>query len=250
MKRALLVISILFLFGIAASADVLGPPTAGLKARQWSAGAEYFLENTDLKIDDSKLLNFFGTTSFTLKKWRTNRIYGVIGYGLTDAWEVFARLGASNVNYDDLDFSSGFKFSGGFGTKYTFIEDQTLPWGALFQINWLTAKDDGITVGEPGFQVITGDAKIDWQEIKIVVGPTYNYSDKLRLYGGLGAFLLDHEFEDSDGIDKISVDVEEKSSFAGFIGAQLNLNAGTLVNIEGQFTKDSWGIGAGIIWKL
>ena len=102
----------------------------------------------------------------------------------------------------------------------------------------------------PGFGVITGDAEINLQEIKFAVGPTYNYSDNLRFYGGLGAFICDGEFEVSDGVDKISVDAEEKSSFGGYIGAQLNLNTNTLVNIEGQFTSDSWGIGAGIIWKL
>lgn len=72
----------------------------------------------------------------------------------------------------------------------------------------------------------------------------------MRFYGGLGAFLVDGEVEASDGINKISVDVEEKSSFGGYIGAQLKLYDNAVVNIEGQLTSDSWGIGAGIIWKL
>jgi opacity protein-like surface antigen len=245
MKKILLVISICFFGAAGAFADVLGPPAAGLKKGHWSAGAEYFFGKADIKISDSSLVG----NSTTLKDWESSRIYGVLGYGLSDDWEVFVRLGSADTKIDDLHFSSGYQFAGGLGTKYTFLPDQTLPWGALFQISWLKAEDSDITVGAPGSE-ITGDVEINWNEIKIAVGPTYNYSDKMRFYGGLGAFLFDGEVEASDGINKIKVDTEEKTSFGGYIGAQMNLYDNTVVNIEGQFTSNSWGIGAGIIWKL
>ena len=249
MNRVLLVFSACCLLGTVAFADSLGPPTAGLKTKQMSAGAEYFFEETNIEISNSSLYNFFGQKSIKIKELETNRIYIVLGYGLSDVWEVFLRLGSSDAKYEG-EFRSIFEFAGGIGTKYTFIQDQTLPWGALLQVSWHSAEDDGVTVGELPFDTITGDVEIKWNEIKIVIGPTYNYSENMRFYGGLGVFLFDGEVEASDGVDKLDVNAEEESDFGGYFGAQYNLDENNVVNVEAQFTSNSWGIGAGIIWKF
>ena len=137
-KKLLVVVVVFTVFALAGSAALalapMGPPTAGLKAGQVRAGVEYSYSNTDLKID-------FGDDEETAKDIKVNMWTANIGYGIMDEWEGFVRLGVANAKYSDddlgIDFSGDYKFAWGLGTKYTFLKQENIDWGVLFQIGWL-----------------------------------------------------------------------------------------------------------------
>ena len=91
MKKQLLAVCICFLFGTEAFADIMGPPTAGVKKGQWSAGFDYSYTEMDLEhdgdysydIDDG---SFTGTEEFSyeLENNEMHKAYLNIGYGICD----------------------------------------------------------------------------------------------------------------------------------------------------------------------
>lgn len=220
-KKLLLVAVILMVVTLAGSAALalapMGPPTAGLKTGQFRVGVEYAYSDVDMELDGDEL---DGVTS--------NMIFANLGYGVMDDWEGFVRLGAANVDVED--FSGDYGFAWGLGTKVTFLKQENLNWGALFQINWLSSEDE--------------DVEFDFYDMQIAVGPTYKLSDTLSIYGGPFAHLIDGDVSDGNG------DIEENSAFGGYVGAEAALAENTSLFGEVQFTGAGWAIGTGIGWKF
>jgi opacity protein-like surface antigen len=219
-KKMLLVAVVLMVVALAGSAVLalapMGPPTAGLKTGQFRVGVEYAHSDVDMELDGEKL---DGVTS--------NMIFANLGYGIMDDWEAFVRLGVANADVED--FSGDYGFALGLGTKVTFLKQENLNWGALFQINWLNSEDD---------------VELDAYDMQIAVGPTWKLSDTLSIYGGPFVHLIDGEISDDNG------DLEEDSAFGGYVGAEAALADNTSLFGEVQFTGAGWAIGTGISWKF
>ena len=247
----------------------LGPPTAGLDQGQWRVAFEYGYREGDLEASNSKATTW-GTieiddldtgASATIKDVESSAYIANIGYGATENWEVYVLLGAADLQ---IDYENGTKFFDGtydpyfgFGTKLTFRKEEPLSWGAMFQMDWTNSDD------EEFFELDFFDdshAEVGYYEIIIAVGPTYEMNEQFRIYGGPFFYLLDGEYElevedsidfiDEYGYGKLSFDIEEESSFGGYIGAEYDLTENAPLFVELQFTPDSWGFGAGIGWKF
>jgi len=222
-KKLLLVSVVLTVLALAGSSALalapMGPPTAGLKTGQFRVGIEYAYSDLDMELDGEEL---DGVTS--------NMIFGNLGYGIMDDWEAFVRLGVANADIEDGDFSGDYGFAWGLGTKVTFLKQENLNWGALFQITWMNSEDE--------------DVEIDAYDMQIAVGPTWKLSDTLSIYGGPFVHLIDGEVSDGNG------DLEEDSAFGGYVGAEAALAENTSLFGEFQFTGAGWAIGTGINWKF
>ncbi len=230
-KKLLLVAVVLMVAGSAALAlPPMGPPTAGLKTGQLRVGVEYAYSDVDMELE-----------GYELDSVTSNMIFGNLGYGIMDDWEAFVRLGVANVDYDDGDFSGDYGFAWGLGTKVTFLKQENLNWGALFQMTWTNSED---TLG-------VVDVEVDAYEIQIAVGPTYKLSDTLSIYGGPFAHLIDGDVEGTiAGLGSATVDLEEDSAFGGYVGAEAVLADNTSLFGEFQFTGAGWAIGTGISCKF
>jgi opacity protein-like surface antigen len=225
-KKLSLVVVILAALALSGSAAMalapLGTPTADLKAGQFGVGLDYAYADTKIKIEDS---------STHLK---TNMITANLGYGVMDDLKGFVRLGTGNARAEG--FSGDYGFAWGFGTKYTFLKQDKLDWGALFQMNWLRSDD----------KVAGETVRVKPYDIVLAVGPNYQISDGLSIYGGPLLQWVRGNATAAGG----SSDIKEKSIFGGYVGAQAALAANTSLFGEVQFTGDSWGIGTGINWKF
>jgi len=258
-KRLLLVVVILTALALTGSALALapmGPPTAGLKTGQFRAGADYSYSNLDFKLD-------WGSGEYTVKDIKVNMISANIGYGLTDDWEGFVRLGVGNAAGEEEDFGSAtgdYKFAWGLGTKYTFLKQENLDWGVLFQIGWLSTEfsDSGVVPpdGESGYSW-KETYKLDMYDIEIAVGPTWKAAEGLSIYGGpffnITRGNLDDDYVETpdtgyNGYD--SADVKEKSVFGGYVGAQWDFMQSASLFGEFQFTGAGWTFGTGVGWKF
>jgi len=277
MEKRRLVMGIVVAVGVFSSAALalppMGRPMATLKQGQWDAGAEYGYTDMDLQAD-FKWENIrpgvppvSGKESTTLKDFKSNMFFGRLGYGVSDNWEAFLRLGAADVKMQD-GFDGGYGFAWGFGTKATFLKEDSVTWGGLFQVTWFNPGDDKLTdtetftVGEGQVDVpISGKGEVDWWEIQIAVGPTWQ-TGNLCIYGGPFLHFLNGDYDEKltgtlttpgDVISKATADIEQDSEFGGYVGAQWDL--GTWIenaswSAEFQFTGDAWAFGTGMTWRL
>ena len=204
-----------------------------------------------------------------------------LGYGVCDKLEVFLRLGTADFEVIDMrDFS---KFSYGFGAKATFYEEGNLKLGALFQMTWaeadgeFLARDVRVRDEEENFDVEefpVGDVPVTWEadyyQLKFAVGPTYELSEVFSIYGGPFYHLisgnLEREYNRIDLYDSISNeqryfleqryfretsgDIEESSSFGGYVGAQIDIDERLPLYVEYQFTGDADVLGISLVCRF
>ena len=225
-KKLSLVAVILIALALSGSAAMalapLGTPTDDLKAGQFGVGLDYAYADTKIKIEglDERL--------------KTNMITANLGYGVIDDLKGFVRFGTGDARAED--FSGDYGFAWGLGTKYTFLKQDKLDWGALFQVNWLRSDDK-----------IAGETvRVKPYDIVVAVGPNYQVSEGLSIYGGP---LLQWVHGKVTAAGESS-DIREKSVFGGYVGAQVALAANTSLFGELQFTGTDYAIGTGINWKF
>jgi hypothetical protein len=257
MKKNLLLVDVILtaldLTGSALALAPMGPPTAGLKTGQFRAGADYSYSDMDFKVD-------WGHGEYTAKNIKVNMVAANIGYGVMDDLEVFGRLGAGNAagDLDGFDASGDYKFIWGLGTKYTFLKQENLDWGVLFQIGWVSTEfsDSG--------SYVEGETTYDWKEnykldmynIEIAVGPTWKAAEGLSIYGGPFFNLvrgdLDYHYSETPGTytDSETADVKEKSMFGGYVGAQWDFMQNASLFGEFQYVGTGWTFGTGVGWKF
>jgi hypothetical protein len=204
---------------------MLGPATAELDPGQWSAGYSYTYAETDL---DFSVFGF----STTLSDAEINRHYLDLGYGVAENWELSLLLGVAGTEADDIAFDGSNDFSWGFNTKYTFIDDETIDWGVMYQMTWFNPEDGGI--------------EIDGYDVQIAAGPTIDMGG-WDLYCGAWYYMLDADVE-AFGIGLGSL--EEEDNFGGHVGAGFEIMENTDLNVEYAFSSDSMGLGASIVFSF
>ena len=271
-----IVVMVVGLCSSGAFATTMGPPVAGLDAGQFSVGIDY--SNSDVGVDadgkmklhaESTLLPVPVSQSGDVKfeeDFESDMIFANIGYGASDNLEVFARLGMADLGADG--YSSSQEFAWGLGAKATFYEDAALKLGALLQITLGSASDDATIIVDdpldPDEEVdVDMPMDIDWYEIKIAVGPTYELTEGVSVYGGpfYHMYRGDLEAKDSGEEDlgggdtlnwsvKMTADLEEQSAFGGYVGAQIDLAENIPLCVEYQFTGDSNVFGAGLVYRF
>lgn len=227
------------LVGRAQALDLMGPPTSGLDFGKWGAGAAYFI--SDEEVD------FEGTS---LDDVETNRYYGWVGYGLSDWWEIYVRLGVMNMEIDDLGFDDNCGFLGSVGTKVTFSRGDRVDWGFMIQATWSELDDDyTFNLSEFGLGVQEFDFDLDYRELMAAVGPVIKF-DGLKLYGGPFFYCLDGELDVSFASGDTTFDMEEDSRFGGYAGVIVDLGPSAAITAEGMWTGDGWGAGVNIGWEF
>ena len=286
MQKKSLLIVVFVLVGLIGSAafalDPMGPPTAGLHKGKFGLGAEYSHTRMTIRMhghESETQYNFgalFSQTSRKVSRFKVkldiDKVYGYIGYGVTDDWEVFVRLGGMRADWSDnlfpttsnastRDYDGDIGFAYGFGTKKTFYSKDKLEIGALFQISWAesTARFHGTRDGETALET----AKLKLMEMQIAVGPTYHLTEKVSIYGGpfwhyakLGSSDISSSRDNGDPsqedykITKSSYDVDNLSHFGLYIGSQVKLTKSAFYCIEYQHTPSADALAMNLIWKF
>jgi hypothetical protein len=276
MKVRLIATGLVLLFLTSNSFALLGPPTAELGKGQWSLSGNYFYSSQDIgriKVDYTEVGTetpggpYRETDSYRLdiKDFNLNRYYAQLGYGLLENWEVFAQLGAVDIegkyrevgdrlwNKDKFDTNLLY----GLGTKYTFVKKDKIAFGAALQVNYFNADSaSDYNEVDPGYTE-TGRETIDldvW-DITLAVGPTFDMGG-WKLYGGALYNLLlgEHNFKTRGSWvggttgtftcrDNGDTNV---NNYGGYLGAQFNIQKKFNVKVEGLGTNNGWGVGTGI----
>jgi len=262
----------------------MGPPRALVGHHRWVVDFEYAHQKMDLgtcgqctEVYDPLWWDnpFTSSARFKIKDLKSDMFFGSLGYGVRENVDVFVRLGAADAKDEigPIDFTTcpdcehyfgfdgGSGFAWGFGAKATFCQKGNLAWGGLFQVTWADPGRSSLNwqnPEDPG-ETLSGEMKLDWREIQIAIGPTWQVRDGLCIYGGpFWLFIrgdLDIESSWFPGATEAgrlicSHDVTEESELGGYCGALWDVVRNTSLYAEYQFTGDAWGVGLGCILRL
>jgi len=250
-KRMLMLVLLLVALGgrDAAALVLMGPPAAGLEKGQNSIGLDYTYTKLDLKLDHGRSPG--GGPSFTMDGIKTNIVTAKFARGITENWEVFARVGAGSARGDDnlftnMNFNGNNGYGLGLGTKATLHQQGQTKWGALFEIIW--AKTDGEVRLSSG----PWNTDISFTEIQIAAGPTHRINEKISVYGGPFFHIFDGRLSSKPktGSGKISYDIDEGSVFGGYIGTEINVTRNIAFNLEYMHTAAADSIGLGLLGRF
>jgi hypothetical protein len=234
------------LFSVCNSAfglDRMGPPTAGLRKGRLAAGLDFAISEMDLELEGH------GVTDM-LRDVEAQRYLVNLGYGMSDDWEVFLRLGVADTDAEG-GFNGDTESTCGLGTKVTLAGDYDLKWGALFQIGWGKSKSY-YSESIPGFFFpVSGDAEMDWYEVQAALGGNYDMDD-YRLYSGVFLHYLRGDFDVASDTFPVTweFDLREKSVLGAYIGAQFDIMKNTSLDTEFQVTADAWAVALGLAYRF
>ena len=280
MKKMLWLGVVIVVVGLCSSgalAASMGPPVAGLDAGQFSVGIDY--SNSEIGIEGSEKISgtinidgpeiedldipISGKDKFK-EDVESDMILANLGYGISDNLEVALLLGVADFGIADLDGSDEFAY--GFNVKATFYEEANLKLGALLQMTFSSneasfIEDEDIPGTEDEIDV-DATFDIDYYQLKIAVGPSYDVTEGVSIYGGPFYHLfsgdydikktVDMTIEDHDvtGSVKTSGDMDEQSSFGGYIGAQIDITENLPLAVEYQFTGDADILGLSLVYRF
>jgi hypothetical protein len=245
-KKLLIVVVVVGLCGTALALDPMGPPAAGLGKGQTSVGAEYSYSDMDL---------FRTRDRADIRNVRMNKIYGNVGYGITDNWNIFGRAGFADFEYERDSWNNGWwdgddssSYALGMGTKATFHTDGDVTWGGLAQVSWANfdgKRENPVAGSSPG------TFETDIIEFQLAVGPTYRLREGVAIYGGPFLHFVDGEHSHvNSGGDKNNYPIEERSSIGAYIGTRIGLAENSAFTVEYQQTGDAWAVAGGICWRF
>jgi len=246
MKQLVVLMCVASMSAGALAFSFMGPPTAELEQGEWKAGYIFSYSELDIEGTESSWLD----EKYTFKPGEITRHYFDLGYGLVENFELNLLLGVASVDlgdfeYDDGgvspgDFTGSDDFSWGFNAKYTFVDDETIDWGAMFQMTWFSG--DGKWEGY--------DEEFDGYDMQIAVGPTIDMGG-WDLYGGGYYYMLDADLKAKDHGTRIwTDDLEEHDKYGGYVGAAFKIMENTDLAVECAFSRDTIGIGANIGWRF
>lgn len=237
-------LAIFALHNTAAAGGSFGPPqpvskeTGGLYT-----GIGYWYHQDIYKNDTEHLI-------------RQNQVYSHAGYGAKNLWEIYMRIGVSDLKIFDAyrstnvltttykdNFEENWKFFGTLGAKAFYSINSVFGVGAFIQgtyyINNFTDDVAGISGGVPfttelkikdlwdvnggiGFQVTAP------YNIKIYAGPYIYYSEAKA---SLAVNIAGLEYTSGN------VSIRNKTIAGGFAGVNIPLLKGFQMNIEGQYSE-------------
>jgi opacity protein-like surface antigen len=249
MKTKVLTLIVLFLLSPIISAPALGPPRASLEQGQFEIAVEYSNSQFDVEINDND-----SDTGETTKTLESNMLIARTSYGVTENLDIYALLGLADNKVARMDFGRDVTY--GLGTKCTFLKNDTLSFGAIFETSWKT----GNASGTMDFTELTEwyyfeeeySAKLSYNEIMFALGPTWEVTERLRFYGGAFFYRLNGDIDvDIEWWDEsISLDLEEKSRSGGYFGSEWDIHPNVSWYGEIRYISDMWVIGTGVSWKL
>ncbi|MHC4584673.1 MAG: hypothetical protein ACYS3N_09090 [Planctomycetota bacterium] len=253
--------------------DPLGSESDKLQKGQFGIGIDYSISDMDLKTKGRSNLAIYNVSIGSLvgiqsEKQRldldgveVHKAYANLGYGITDNLEAFLRLGAADADWRD-DGDTHFSF--GLRTGVTFYKKDALQLSALAQYSWAQSEFDSLPLttvvgGTPYPLLMSG--KLSMHEIQIAMGPTYELTKDIALFGGGFFHLMEGSLDlkgsaTTVGIPQFrydldnSYDINRVSELGVYIGARIQATNDISYSIEYQHTNSADAIAMRLLWKF
>jgi hypothetical protein len=253
--------------------DPLGSASDKLQKGQFGIGVDYSESDMDFKAKGKSNLAVYNLTIGNLlgiqsEKQRLDldgvevrKTYANLGYGITDNLEAFLRLGAADADWKD-DGDTHFSF--GLRTGVTLYEKDAFKLSALAQYSWAKSEFDSLplttVVGGISYPLLMS-GKLSMHEIQIAMGPTYDLTDSVSLYGGGFFHLMDGTLDLKGSATTVglpqfrydldsSYDIDQVSDLGVYIGARIKTTNNISCSIEYQHTNSAEAIAMRFLWKF
>jgi hypothetical protein len=197
---------------------------------------------------------------------RQNEIYSQASYGADGIWEVYARIGVSDLEIFDVfsssnastatsknNFEENWKFFGTLGAKGFYPVNQAFGIGAFVQGTYYFSNFTDEVAGNSSGIPFTTDLKVkNLLDVNFGVGFQAAIPYGIRLYAGPYVYYSEAKISSAakiGGLEHIAgnVSVENKSRAGGFAGIDIPLAKGFRLNVEGQYS-DRLSAGAAVTY--
>lgn len=196
---------------------------------------------------------FEGSSDYVI---RQHQVYSHAAYGVSGLWEVYGRIGMSDLKLSDAfnstdimttvaksNFEESWKIFGTLGAKAFYPVNDWLGIGAFVQgtYHFSTYKDN--VTGSHNGTFFEADLRIKHlRDINGGVALQATLPRSVRLYGGPYGYYSEADTAfPADvagmGLGHRNARLESKSAGGGFFGADIPLFKGFRLNIEGQYTR-------------
>jgi len=198
---------------------------------------------------------------------RQHEIYSQAAYGAKNIWEIYGRIGLSDMKIFDVlsstdaatttskkDFEENWKFFATLGAKGFYPINRIVGVGAFVQGTYYFSNFTDDVTGISGGTPFTTDLKVKklWdvnfgtglqitipQDIKLYAGP-YVYYSEAKTFPAANISGLEY----SSG----NISIKNKSFIGGFAGMDVPLIKGFHLNMEGQYS-DRLSLGAAVSYR-
>ena len=238
----------LFIFlsigGVAAASGLFGPPQSVAKdTGGLHTGIGYWYHEDKYKN---------GADYVT----RQNQLYSEVGYGTKNYWDIFVRVGITDLNVAGAfnstsattitgknDFEENTNYFGAFGTKGYYPFDKKFGIGAFIQGTYYfrTFTDDlsGTSSGVPFIAELR--VKNLW-DVNFGIGFQAAVPYGIKMYLGPYVYYSEAKVSPSTHVTGLALasgemTIKNKTSFGGFTGIEVPLAKGFRLNIEGQYSE-------------
>ena len=253
--------------------DPLGSASDKLGKGQFGIGVDYSVSDMDLVAKGRSNLAISNVTTgsligvlseqqrLDLDGVEVHKAYANLGYGITDNLEAFLRLGAADADWRD-DGDSHFSF--GMRTGITFYQKDAFQLSALAQYSWVESEFGSLpwateAGGIPYQLAMSG--RLEMHEIQIAMGPTYELTEGISLYGGGFFHFMDGSLDlkgstTTTGVPQLrydldsSYDIDRVSELGVYIGARIGTADKISYSIEYQHTNSSYATAMRLLWKF
>jgi len=239
---------------VAAAGGLFGPPqTISKEAGGLNTAVGYRYHEDTFKSDTEHVI-------------RQNQIYSQVAYGASNRWEIYGRIGVTDLKIfdafmssdpstttDKKNFEENWKFFGTLGAKGFYPVNSIFGIGAFIQgsCNFSNFTDE--VAGVQNTMPFVADLKIKnlW-DINFGVGLQATAPYGIKLYAGPYIYYTEADATLSSAIPGIQAGNrnmlwKNKSIAGGFFGTDLPLFRGFRLNIEGQYT-DRLSVGSAVTY--
>jgi hypothetical protein len=245
---------ILAVNSVATAGGLFGPPqTISKEAGGLNTAIGYRYYEDTFKSDQDHVI-------------RQNQIYSQVAYGSSGRWEVYGRIGISDLKIFDAftstavstatdkdHFEENWKFFGTIGAKGFYPFNSVFGMGAFIQGSYNFSNYTADVAGVHNTAPFIADLKIKnlW-DVNFGLGFQATLPHGIKLYTGPYAYYAEADGCLSSVIPGIQsgnqkVLWKNKSIAGGFFGADIPLAKGFRLNIEGQYT-DRFSVGSAITY--
>ena len=241
---AMSVFMALAMYGIAAAGGPFGPPQPIAREAGGLHTAIGYWYHEDIYKNGREFLT------------RQNQVYSEAGYGANNRWDLYGRIGISDLKIQDAfsssnalttttnnDFQENWKFFGTLGAKIFFPFNKTFGMGAFVQGTYFfrsfTDEVSGTNAGVPYRAFLRVD---DLWDANLGIGFQATVPCGIRLYAGPYVYYSEAQATLSTNVPGLQFSTAEttiknKTNAGGFAGIDMPLAKGFRLNVEGQYAE-------------
>ena len=241
---ALAALLILTVNGTAAAAGLFGPPqTVSREAGGLNTAIGYSYHEDKYKNGSEYII-------------RQNQVYSQVAYGGHNSWEIYGRLGVTDLKIFDAfcstnvftitannDFTENWKFFGTLGAKGFLPVNKIWGIGAFLQGTYYFNNFTGDVAGTNAGAPFAADLKVqDMWDVIFGIGFQATVPYGIKLYAGPYIYYAEARVGLSANIPGLELGtgnilLKNKTITGGFIGADIPLTRGFRLNLEGQYSE-------------